>query len=328
MACATAAVGGEAPGLFQTDLRLPDRREGKVRDVYRLQGASPRLAIIATDRLSSFDVVMPTPIPGKGRLLTEVAAFWLRFIEGTGLCKTHLLSTDDAEIPDAALTGTIVTREDLNGRVTIGRLCRVLPVEFVVRGYLEGSGWRDYKHAGSICGVDLPRGLRQCDRLPEPIFTPATKAEGGQHDENITPDEAFSIIDPIAGAGAGARLARAAIEIYNAAADFARPRGILIADTKFEFGLPLGADGKPTGEDPILIDEALTPDSSRFWPADDYHPGRPQASFDKQFVREYLMDLVERGSWDKSPPGPPLPAEVVRGTIERYREVRDRLTAG
>ena len=328
MACATAAVGGGSPGLFQTDLRLPERREGKVRDVYRLPGASPRLAIIATDRLSAFDVVMPTPIPGKGQLLTEVAAFWLRFIEGTGLCKTHLLSTEDAEIPDAALTGTIVTRKDLKGRVTIGRLCRVLPVEFVVRGYLEGSGWRDYKHAGSICGVKLPRGLRQCDRLPEPIFTPATKAEGGQHDENITPDEAFSIIDPIVGAGVGARLARTAIEIYNAAADFARVRGILIADTKFEFGLPLGPDGAPTGEDPILIDEALTPDSSRFWPADEYEPGRPQASYDKQFVREYLMDLVERGSWDKSPPGPSLPAEVVRGTIERYREVRDRLTAG
>ncbi|USN97890.1 MAG: phosphoribosylaminoimidazolesuccinocarboxamide synthase [Phycisphaeraceae bacterium] len=313
--------------LFETDLRLSDRREGKVRDVYRFPG-EPRIAIIATDRLSAFDVVMPTPIPGKGRLLTEVAAFWLRFIADKGICETHLLSTDAGEIPDAALTGTIVRRQDIEGRVTIGRLCRVLPVEFVVRGYLEGSGWRDYRETGSICGVAPPAGLRQCDKLPEPIFTPATKAEGGAHDENIDADAAFAIIDPLAGAGVGARLAETAKQIYVEASEYAASRGILIADTKFEFGLPLDKHGEPTGEGPILIDEALTPDSSRFWPADRYEPGHAQPSFDKQFVREYLQNLVDRGEWNKSAPGPHLPDEVVAGTLERYQQVRDRLVRG
>ncbi len=313
--------------MFQTDLRLPDRREGKVRDVYRMPGEA-KIAIVATDRLSAFDVVMPTPIPGKGRLLTEVAAFWLRFIADRGLCATHLISTDAECLPEAAFTGTMVGRAELEGRVTIGRLCRVLPIEFVVRGYLEGSGWQDYRHSGSVCGVSLLAGLRQCDRLPRPIFTPATKAEGGQHDLNIDAGAAARIVDPIAGAGVTERLAETAIRIYEAASEYAAGRGVLIADTKFEFGLPLDASGRPTGEGPILIDEALTPDSSRFWPADRYEPGRPQASFDKQFVREYLLDLVERGRWDKSPPGPELPGEVVQGTLDRYREVRDRLIGG
>lgn len=310
--------------LFETDLRLPGRREGKVRDIYRLPGAA-KIAIIATDRLSAFDVVMPTPIPGKGVLLTEIAAFWLRLIQNRGLCETHLLSTDAGAIPDAALTGTIVRRRDIEGRVTIGRRCRVLPVEFVVRGYLEGSGWRDYQQSGSVCGVSLPAGLRQCDRLPEPIFTPATKAEGGAHDENIDADTAADIIDPIAGDGATARLIEMALRIYREASAYAAERGIIIADTKFEFGLPLDERGEPTGEGPILIDEALTPDSSRFWPADCYEPGRAQPSFDKQFVREYLQELVDRGEWNKTAPGPVLPAEVVRGTLERYRAVRDLL---
>ncbi len=315
---------GEETVLFETDLRLPGRREGKVRDVYRMPDGV-RLAIIATDRLSAFDVVMPTPIPGKGVLLTEIAAFWLRFIRDRGLCETHLLSTDAGEIPDAALTGTIVRRCDIEGRVTIGRLCRVLPVEFVVRGYLEGSGWREYQQTGSVCGVALPAGLRQCDRLPEPIFTPATKAESGAHDENIDADTAAGIIDPIAGEGAASRLIETALRIYREASCYAAERGIIIADTKFEFGLPLDGHGEPTGEGPILIDEALTPDSSRFWPADRYEPGHAQPSYDKQFVREYLQGLVDRGAWNKSAPGPSLPAEVVRGTLERYRAVRDLL---
>ena len=315
---------GDEAALFETDLRLPDRREGKVRDVYRLPGVA-EIAIIATDRLSAFDVVMPTPIPGKGVLLTEIAAFWLGLIRDRGLCETHLRSTDAGAIPDAALTGTIVRRRDLEGRVTIGRWCRVLPVEFVVRGYLEGSGWRDYQRTGSVCGVPLPAGLKQCDRLPEPIFTPATKAEGGAHDENIDAGAAERIIDPIAGAGVTARLIETALRIYREASEYAAGRGIIIADTKLEFGLPLDARGEPTGEGPILIDEALTPDSSRFWPADSYRPGRAQPSFDKQFVREYLQGLVDRGRWDKAPPGPVLPDEVVRGTLQRYRAVRDLL---
>lgn len=316
---------GGVTGVFETDLRLSDRRQGKVRDVYRFPG-EPRIAIVATDRLSAFDVVMPTPIPGKGVLLTEVAGFWLRFIGERGICPTHLISTDAGEIPDAAIAGTIVRRRDIEGRVTIGRLCRVLPVEFVVRGYLEGSGWKDYQETGSICGVELPGGLRQCDRLPEPIFTPATKAEGGAHDENIDASSAFAVIDEIAGSGVGAALAETAARIYLEASEHAAARGIIIADTKFEFGLPLDRHGELTGEGPVLIDEALTPDSSRFWPADDYEPGRAQRSFDKQFVREYLQGLVDRGEWDKTAPGPSLPDEVVRGTLERYRRVRDMLT--
>ena len=260
----SSSIGaGGLAGVFETDLRLPHRREGKVRDVYRFPD-EPRIAIIATDRISAFDVVMPTPIPGKGRLLTEIARFWLRFIEQRGLGETHLLSTDAGEIPDAALTGTIIRRRDIEGRVTIGRWCRVLPVEFVVRGYLEGSGWLKYQQTGAVCGVSLPGGLRQCDKLPEPIFTPATKADRGRHDENIDAGEAAHLVDPIAGDGELSRLAETARRIYIEASGFAAARGIIIADTKFEFGLPLDRHGELTGEPPVLIDEALTPDSSRF----------------------------------------------------------------
>ncbi len=314
----TSARGAVSP-LFESRLDLPDRRKGKVREVYRIPGEA-KIAIVASDRISAFDVVMPTPIPGKGALLTEVAAFWLRFIAGQGLCDTHLLSTDAADLPDGCGGGSVA------GRVTIGRLCRVLPVEFVVRGYLEGSGWVDYQKSGRVCGVDLPLGLMQCDQLPSPIFTPATKADEG-HDENIDATEAARIADAIAGAGTTERLAETALSIYRAASAYAAERGIIIADTKFEFGVPLDERGEPTGEAPILIDEALTPDSSRFWPADRYEPGHPQPSFDKQFVREYLLGLVSRGEWDKTDPGPELPASIVEGTLSRYREVRDRLLA-
>ena len=314
-------VPGSTEPLYESRLDLPDRRRGKVREVYRLPGEA-KIAIVASDRISAFDVVMPTAIPGKGALLTEIAAFWLGFIGERGICPTHLLSTDAGDLP-AGCGG-----ESVAGRVTIGRLCRVLPVEFVVRGYLEGSGWVDYQKTGSVCGVGLPAGLRQCDRLPTPIFTPATKAEDGAHDENIDAGEASRIADAIAGEGTTARLAETALEIYRSASEYAAARGIIIADTKFEFGIPLDAAGDPTGEDPILIDEALTPDSSRFWPADGYEPGHPQASFDKQFVREYLLGLVERGAWDKSTPGPELPEEILSGTLSRYREVRDRLLGG
>ncbi len=314
----------EADGaLFESRLDLPERRRGKVRDIYRLPGdeAGGRLLIVASDRISAFDVVMPTPIPGKGRLLTDVAAFWLRWIEARGLGPTHLISTDAGEIPDAALAGGGTTRGQLAGRVMIGRRCRVIPVEFVVRGYLEGSGWREYQQTGSVCGVALPSGLTQCARLPEPIFTPATKADEG-HDENIDFDAACDI----AGRELMTDLRDRSLAIYEAAAAHALARGIIIADTKFEFGLPLDGSGEPAGGDPVLIDEALTPDSSRFWPADEYEPGRAQRSYDKQFVREYLQGLVDAGEWDKTPPGPELPPEIVAGTLERYAEARRRLT--
>jgi len=293
-----------------------------VRDIYELPGDEPRLVIVASDRISAFDVVMPNPIPGKGRVLTRIAAWWLRWIEKQGLCRTHLVSTDSGDLPSDAFGGT-TTREDLEGRVTIGRACRALPVECVVRGYLEGSGWRDYQKTGAVCGIALPAGLRQCERLPEPIFTPATKAEQGEHDENISIEQAAEII----GAERMAWLKDRALAIYNAAAEYARARGIIIADTKFEFGLPLGADGHPIDTDPIVIDEALSPDSSRFWPADRYQPGHAQPSFDKQFVREHLQKLVDAGRWDKTDPGPKLPPDVVSGTLARYTEAFERLTA-
>lgn len=317
--------------MFSTDLALPDRRRGKVRDTYTLPGAGPggsdAILMVATDRLSAFDVVLPTPIPGKGRLLTEIAAFWLGLIGDRGLGPTHLISTDDALIPDEALAGS-TTRADLRGRVTIGTRCAVIPVECVVRGYLEGSGWKDYQRTGAVCGVALPAGLRQCERLPGPIFTPATKAEEG-HDENIGFDAAVAHVAAMVGrerAGALMENLRArSLAIYAMAGEHAAARGIILADTKFEFGLPL-ADGRPDLDaDPVLIDEALTPDSSRFWEADGFEPGRAQASFDKQFVREYLQGLVDRGLWDKTDPGPELPGDVVAGTLARYRAARDRL---
>lgn len=302
-----------------TDLALPGKRSGKVRDVYPLppaRGQPAALALIATDRISAFDVVMPTPIPGKGIILTQIAAFWLRWIEDQGLVKTHLISTDHAQIPGDALTQS-TTADDLAGRTMIGRACRVLPVECVVRGYLEGSGWAEYQRSQSVCGVDLPPGLTQCAKLPKPIFTPATKAEQGAHDENID----FETAAVTLGEDMARTLRDTSLAIYTAAAQHAAARGIILADTKFEFGVD-----EATG-DLLLIDEALTPDSSRFWPADNYQPGRSQPSFDKQFVREHLERLVEAGEWDKASPGPELPADVVAGTLARYQGALDRLTS-
>ena len=310
------------PAVSETDLNLPGRRQGKVRDVYEMPGS--RLLIVATDRVSAFDVVLPSAIPGKGRLLSDISTFWFRFLERKGLVRTHVLSTDAREIPDAAFrtkdgTPTATNRSDLEGRITIGRRCTVVPIECVVRGYLEGSGWKDYKATGAVCGVKLPAGLKQCDRLPEPIFTPATKAPQGEHDENITFEQACERV----GRDLMTWLRDTSLAIFNAAGDYARARGIIIADTKFEFGVPLD---EPKGR-PILIDEALTPDSSRFWPADRYEPGHAQPSFDKQFLREYLEELVGAGRWDKQSPGPRLPQDVVDRTLAKYIEARDRLTA-
>jgi phosphoribosylaminoimidazole-succinocarboxamide synthase len=301
-------------------------RQGKVRDVYALPpgpDGAERMLFVASDRVSAFDVVMPTPIPGKGRLLTEIAAWWFGFLERRGIVETHLLSTSVDDLPAAAVAGARV-REHLRGRVTVGRACRVIPIECVVRGYLEGSGWKEYQATGSVCGVALPGGLRQCDRLPEPIFTPATKAATG-HDENITFEQAADAV----GLETAATLRDLSLAIYKAASGHALSRGIIIADTKFEFGVPLGEEGKAgrVWTPPVLIDEALTPDSSRFWPADGYEPGRAQRSFDKQFLREFLEGLVAEGRWNKEAPGPALPPAVVEGTLERYRAVRDRLCA-
>lgn len=321
--------GGAGGALGSCDLGLERITSGKVRDVFRLPpgGGVPRVLMVASDRISAFDVVMPTPIPGKGRLLTSIAAFWLRWIESRGLASTHLLSTDAGAIPGSAFEpGGATPRAALEGRVTVGRACRVLPVEFVARGYLEGSGWREYERTGAVCGVSLPAGLRRCERLPAPIFTPATKAERGAHDENIPFERAAVIVDAMAGGGECAALRDATLAIYTAAHEHALARGIILADTKFEFGLPLDEGGGVAGG-PILIDEALTPDSSRFWPADVYAPGAAQPSYDKQFVREYLEGLVEGGVWSKSAPGPELPPSVVEGTLSRYREAAERLTA-
>jgi phosphoribosylaminoimidazole-succinocarboxamide synthase len=307
--------------LLRSTLQLPGRREGKVRDVYELPGE--RLLIVATDRISAFDVVMPTPIAGKGALLTELSTFWLRFIQARGICRTHLLSTDANEIPAQAFQNGTTTREQLVGRVTLARKARVVPIECVVRGYLEGSGWREYQETGSICGVALPKGLRRCDRLPTPIFTPATKEEQGRHDENITFEKACGIV----GETTMRTLRDLSLKIYTAAAEHALTRGVIIADTKFEFGFEFGFENGPHASSaaPMLIDEALTPDSSRFWPAEGYAPGAPQPSFDKQFLREYLESLVSAGRWNKQAPGPELPARIVESTLAKYREARDRL---
>ncbi|MEM1331195.1 MAG: phosphoribosylaminoimidazolesuccinocarboxamide synthase [Planctomycetota bacterium] len=313
--------------LFESYLALPGRRQGKVRDLYELPSDEhgPRVLIVASDRLSAFDVVMPTPVPGKGRLLNELAAWWLHWIERHDLCETHLLSTDAADVPGSAFDlpeDTPATpRAALDGRVTIGRRLEIVPVECVVRGYLEGSGWKDYQRTGAVCGIELPSGLERCAKLPEPIFTPATKAEQGEHDENIGFDAACEAV----GRPLMERLREISLAIYHAASEHASARGMILADTKFEFGLPIGRSYGDPGVEPVLADEALTPDSSRFWPSDRYAPGRSQPSFDKQFVREHLEQLVDQGAWNKTPPGPELPGHVVQGTLDRYREAIARL---
>jgi phosphoribosylaminoimidazole-succinocarboxamide synthase len=261
---------------------------GKVREIYALD--AERLLLVASDRISTFDVVLPTEIPDKGRVLTGLSAFW--FARTRSICPNHLL----AMRPD--------------GRSTECRRLAMLPIECVVRGYLAGSGWKDYRASGEVCGHRLPAGLRESDRLPEPIFTPATKAQSG-HDENITREQAAGLV----GAARLAEAERLSLALYRFATAHAEARGILIADTKFEFGTD--RDGRL-----VLADEALTPDSSRFWPADEYAPGRPQPSFDKQFVRDYC----EKTGWNKTAPGPVLPADIVAGTRARYVEAFERLT--
>jgi phosphoribosylaminoimidazole-succinocarboxamide synthase len=271
---------------------LTPAARGKVRDIYDL---GDKLLIVATDRLSAFDVILPTPIPDKGRVLTQLSLFWFDLLKDA--IPNHVLSATEFPAPFDNFTG------ELAGRSMVVRKTQPLPIECVVRGYLSGSGWKDYRVTGKICGIPLPGSLAESDRLPEPIFTPATKAASG-HDENISFDHAASLV----GKELAERVRAVSLEIYRRAVAYAEPRGIILADTKFEFGLLHG--------ELIWIDEALTPDSSRFWPAAHYSPGGPQASFDKQFVRDYL----ERMQWAKTPPGPELPPEVVEATRAKYRE--------
>jgi len=274
---------------------------GKVRDIYDL---GDKLLIVATDRLSAFDVVMPTPIPDKGKVLTQLSLFWFELLQD--VIPNHILSATDFPAPFDAY------REQLAGRAMLVRQTQPLPIECVVRGYLSGSGWKEYQATGKVCGIALPSGLRESDKLPEPIFTPATKATSG-HDENISFERAAELI----GKPLAEKVRAVSIEIYNRASAYAAPRGVLLADTKFEFGLLNNlCPTRQAAEELIWIDEALTPDSSRFWPASQYRPGGAQPSFDKQFVRDYL----ERIQWPKIPPGPELPPDVVASTRAKYRE--------
>jgi len=276
-------------------------RQGKVRDIYDLGNA---LLMVATDRISAFDVVMPSPIPGKGRILTQMSRFWFEMMEG--LIPNHLITADVKRFPEACHPYIDIIRD----RSMLVRKAEPLSAECIVRGYLSGSGWKSYLESGRICGMRLPEGLQESDRLPEPLFTPSTKADIGAHDENIS----FEQIEDMLGQDLAARLRDVSMAIYERAVEFAEPRGIIIADTKFEFGL---IDGELA-----LIDEILTPDSSRFWPKDTYRPGGPQKSFDKQYVRDYLLSL----DWNQKPPAPELPPEVVENTRRKYEEALHRLT--
>lgn len=275
-------------------------KRGKVRDIYDL---GDKYLIVATDRISCFDVILPTPIPAKGKVLTSLSLFWFNFTKE--LIENHIISGDLKDLPEYLLEYEAV----LNGRFMLVKKAEPLPLECVVRGYLAGSGFKEYKKSGSVCGIKLPPGLKEADKLAEPIFTPSSKAECG-HDENITEETARKLI----GKEIFSRVKSKSIEIYKKASNYAESRGIIIADTKFEFGL--------VGDNLILIDEVLTPDSSRFWPKDKYKPGYPQLSFDKQFVRDYLESL----DWDKTPPAPELPQDIVERTIQKYLHALQLIT--
>lgn len=300
-----------ASALLGTDLDLLNKRTGKVRDLYDVTLASGEeaLLIIATDRISAFDVVMQNGLPGKGIVLTQISKFWFDHFADT--VPHHLISTQVADVP--GLTDT--QRESLAGRIMLCRKTEVVPIECIARGYITGSGWKDYQRSGEVCGITLPKGLQNSDRLAQPLFTPSTKAVDG-HDENIS----FAQGAEEVGEELMHWLGEKTLSLYSSARDYAASRGIILADTKFEFGQLNGV-----GE-PILIDEIFTPDSSRFWPADDWQPGREQASFDKQIVRNYLETVVASGEWDKTSPGPALPDEVIERGIARYLEAYHLLT--
>lgn len=288
--------------LYRSELTsLECLGRGKVRDIYAVD--NERLLIVTTDRLSAFDVVLPDPIPGKGAVLNDLSQFW--FQRMSRLVENQLLATPLEEIlPDRA------EREQVAGRAMVVRRLEPLPIEAIVRGYLIGSGWNDYQATGAVCGIELPEGLRQADALPEPIFTPSTKAAAGEHDENV----AYDAIAELIGRREAQAVRRISLEIYERAAAYARERGIILADTKFEFAM--AADGSL-----VWIDEAITPDSSRFWPADAHQPGTSPPSFDKQFIRDYLETL----DWDKTAPAPHLPDMIIQQTADKYREARRRL---
>ncbi|HVP78013.1 MAG TPA: phosphoribosylaminoimidazolesuccinocarboxamide synthase [Thermodesulfobacteriota bacterium] len=289
------------PVVSMTEFKsLTLKGRGKVRDIYDL---GDRLLIVATDRISAFDVVMPNPIPDKGRILTQLSHFWFDLTKD--IVANHVLSTEVGDYPEECLS----YEEVLRSRSMLVMKTEVLPVECVVRGYLAGSGWEEYRKTGEVCGIQLPGGLRESTKLEEPIFTPATKAEMGLHDENIT----FEKFKNTVGKNLAQKMRSISLAVYKKARDFAEQKGILIADTKMEFGLK--------GEKLILIDELLTPDSSRFWPKDEYQPGGPQKSFDKQFLRDYLLSI----RWDKNPPAPQLPEEIVKKTREKYLEAYEKL---
>ncbi|HEX9180626.1 MAG TPA: phosphoribosylaminoimidazolesuccinocarboxamide synthase [Burkholderiales bacterium] len=288
--------------ILETSIRsLPFLHRGKVRDLYAVGG--DKLLVIQTDRLSAFDVILPTPVPGKGRVLTAMSDFW--FAKLAHVIPNHLTGID----PETVVAPE--ERDQVRGRAMVVHRYQPLMIEAVVRGYVAGSGWKDYRKTGAICGIGLPAGLREADRLPEPIFTPATKAPAGSHDENISYDEAGKIV----GADYARQVRDAALRLYSEAGAYALERGIIIADTKFEFG----TDGQGRLH---LIDEALTPDSSRFWPADQYRAGANPPSYDKQFVRDWL----ETQPWNKKAPAPALPADVLAKTTDKYREALRRLT--
>lgn len=304
--------------IMQTRLPLPGRRQGKVRDIYEAtvpfgDKQVAAVVIVASDRISAFDVVMPTPIPRKGVVLTQISKFWFDMIHQKlgDQVRHHLISTDPADIPHL----TEDQRAELAGRVMIGRKAQVVPIECVVRGYLAGSGWKEYQQSQTVCGIKLPAGLRQCDKLPEPIFTPATKEQTG-HDQNISFERGCELV----GRELMTQLRDLSLKIYQLGHDYAARRGIILADTKFEFGTVTGEDHL------ILVDEVLTPDSSRFWPADQYQPGHDQPSFDKQYLRNYLEELVAAGQWDKNPPAPQLPPHIVNNTLQKYLDAYRLLT--
>ena len=290
--------------LFQSDIKsLTLLNRGKVRDIYDID--DELMLIVTTDRLSAFDVVLPTPIEGKGEVLTSVSNFWFDRLR-------HILPNHLTGIAAEAVVAP-EERKQVKGRSIVVKKLKPLPIEAIVRGYLAGSGWKEYQKTGSVCGIPLPAGLREADRLPQPIFTPSTKAEVGAHDENIS----FARAEELLGKDLAAKVRDIAIALYREAAEYALTRGIIIADTKFEFGLD-------KANKLYLIDEALTPDSSRFWPSDQYAPGSNPPSFDKQYVRDWLESI----QWNKRPPGPELPADVAAKTAEKYREALTRLTGG
>ena len=288
--------------LFQSDIKsLPLLNRGKVRDIYDID--TDHLLIVTTDRLSAFDVILPNPIPGKGEVLTSVANFWFEKLK-------HIVPNQLTGIDPESVVAP-EERGQVKGRATVVKKLKPLPIEAIVRGYLVGSGWKEYQKSSSVCSIPLPAGLREADKLPEPLFTPSTKAEMGAHDENISLAEAEKLM----GKEMAAKVSEIAIALYKEAADYAATKGIIIADTKFEFGLDKAGSL-------YLIDEALTPDSSRFWPADQYAPGSNPPSYDKQYVRDYLESI----QWNKKPPAPELPADVISKTTEKYREALARIT--